>query len=509
MTDTFLGHPKGLVVCFLTELWERFAYYGMLSLLILYVTKTYLLADAAGNRLVAAYGALIWMSPVIGGVIADRWLGSRKSVVIGALFMAIGFLSISFPEFISATFGLGESINGVPPLDALFFSMAIIITGIGFLKSNIATVVGSLYPINDRRRESGFTIFYWGINLGGAAGPIICGGIAHAYGTRIGFSVAGVGMLFALVTFLYGHRYIGEHTNPPDPARLRRKILPFISVEHAIYIGGFIGIIGLWQLMRFHHLVPNVLLWFGAALGLYVIYFSLRNCNKVERDRMLIVLLLLVFTIVFASLNMQMFGSLILFGDRYVDRVVFGTEIAASQLQSIPALVVICFAPLLNYLWIRLDRMGKNPNIPVKFSLGLLLNGIAFFMPALALWLLGSDDLVPLIWLALVFIIMTIGEICIFPIAMSMISTLCPKRVIAMMMGVFYFTLALGSILGGELAARYTTVETADGAQASFEAGLSAYVLAFSIFGGLALVVGTILMVLSPVLHKRMNLEST
>ncbi len=496
------------MICFLTELWERFAYYGMLSLLILYLTKTYLLSDAEGNRLVAAYGALIWMVPVIGGIVADRWLGSRKAVVAGSLFMSVGFISISFPDVISAVFGLGAAVDGLPPMDVLFFSMAIIITGIGFLKSNIATVVGSMYEQTDSRRESGFTIFYWGINLGGAIGPIVCGGIGHVYGMRYGFSVAGVGMLIALLTFLYGQRYIGQFTEPPAPERLRRRILPLLSVEHSIYLGGLVGIVVLWQLLRFHQAVSGLLLWFGVALGLYIIYFSIRNCAKVERDRMLVVVILLLFAIVFSALNMQMFGSLILFGDRYVDRVVFGTEIAASQLQSIPAIVVICLAPVMSYMWVKLDQRGRNPNIPIKVSLGLLLNGVAFFMPALAIWLLGASNLVPLIWLALVFIIMTIGEICIFPIMMSMISSLCPKRILAMMMGAFYFTLSLGSILGGELAARHTTVETLDGGPARFEAGLAAYVSAFSIFGSLALVAGALLLVLSPILHRRMQLDS-
>ena len=386
--------------------------------------------------------------------------------------------------------------------------MAVIVTGVGFLKSNIATVVGSLYELSDPRRESGFTIFYWGINLGAAAGPIVCGGIGQVYGTRYGFSAAGIGMLIALATFLYGQRYIGEHTNPPSLERLRKKVAPMLSFEHSIYISALVGVVVLWQLMRHHQAVPDILLWFGLILGTYIIWFSFRHCARRERERMLVVVILLIFAIVFSALNMQMFGSLILFGDRYVDRVILGNEIAASQLQSIPAIVVICLAPVMSYMWVRLEKRGRNPTIPVKFSLGLLLNGVAFFMPALALALLGDSNLIPLIWLALVFIIMTIGEICLFPSAMTMVSTLAPKRILAMMMGVFYFTLSLGSILGGELAARYTTVHAPDGGPASFEAGLSAYVFAFSIFGGLALAAGIILALVSSTLHRRMQMEA-
>ncbi len=384
MSDTIMGHPKGLFVCFMTELWERFAYYGVFSLMILYLTKNYLLSDSEGNKIVAAYGALLFMLPVVGGIIADRWLGSRKAVSFGALLMAVGYMTMSFPGLLDWLFG-SSAINSsdTPPINVLFFSMAIVVTGVGFLKANISTVVGALYSQDDPRRDSGFTIFYMGINIGVALGPIICGGIGHWVGFRYGFSAAGIGMLIGLATYLYGQKYLGNCAEPPNPEALRKHVLPGIRLEWVIYASGLLLVVVLWQALGVYEKLSGTLLWFSAALGVFILYFSIFRCESQERDRMLVIATLITFTIVFFSLYLQLFGSMTLFADRLVDRHLFGIEIAASQLVGIPSIFVISLAPVFGFAWLKLAKFNHNPNIPVKFALSLILCGLAFMIPAL------------------------------------------------------------------------------------------------------------------------------
>jgi len=502
-SETFLGHPKGLFVCFMTELWERFSYYGMLSLLILYLTKNYQLPDAESNRIVAAYGALIWMLPVIGGIVADRMLGSRKAVIAGMLFMSLGFVSISFP---GVFFWVAPALNKLPSLSTLFLSLAIIITGVGFLKSNIATLVGALYEHNDPRRESGFTLFYMGINMGGAIGPLICGGIGHFFGLQYGFSAAGIGMLIALVTFLVGQTYLGKHAEPPRPETLSRQILPGFKLEWLFYLGGVLSVIAVWQLLTAYHRVSDILLWFAVGVGAFILYFSFFRCSPQERDRMLAVTLLFLFTIVWASLYMQMFSSLILFADRLVDRTLLGFEVGTSQLQGAPSIFVIILAPIIGYVWLWLARRKRNPNTPVKFSLGLALTGLAFLLPSIAVELTGDQNKIHLLWFLSIYFVMIIGEVCFAPIAMSMVSKLCPKRITSMMMGIFYFTLAIGSIISGELAARYTSLESSpEGELLNISQAIDTYVSSYALFGLIALLTALLLYLLSPFLNLRMH----
>jgi len=500
--EQFLGHPRGLAVCFMTELWERFAYYGMFSLLILYLTKQYAVSDVVGNKIVAAYGALVWMLPVFGGFIADRYLGSRKAVTLGALLMAFGFLTIAFPVLI----GGGVDTTAPPDMAIMFLSMAIIISGVGFLKANISTVVGALYQVEDPRRDSGFTLFYMGINVGGALGPIVCGGLGHALGMRYGFAAAGVGMIIGLATFLWGQRYLGERTDPPYPERLKSSVFAGIRQEWLIYALVPLLIAFLWQALKLYTLVAGGLLWFSVLLGLLILYYSVFHCQSIERDRMIVVSILIVFAVLFWSLYMQMFGSLVLFSDRLVDREVLGTEIAAAQLNGLPSILVISLAPLMGMLWFALGRRKRNPSIPAKFAFSLILIGLSFTMPACGRYFSSVADQISLFWFLMVFVLMVVGELCQAPIAMNMVTRLCPKRVVGMMMGAFFVSLAVGSIIAGELAARYTVVEqNADGSLADPAAALTTYATAFANFGMVSIVVGGVLLLGSPLLARRMH----
>lgn len=499
VSNTLFGHPKGLTVCFMTELWERFAYYGMLSLLILYLTRFFQYSDAVGSKIVAAYGALVWMLPVLGGLLADRLLGSRKCVVIGALMMSIGFTSISFPTLLFWFSSSGDIFT----TDKLFFSMGLIVSGVGLLKTNITTVVGALYSLDDPRRDSGFTTFYMGINIGGALGPIVCGGIASAYGMNYGFAAAGIGMLIGLATFIYGQKFLGDKADPPNEALLKKSIVGRLNVEWACYIGAAFSVLAIWQALSFYSLLPSLMSWFTALLGASIIYFSLYHCNPQERRYMIFVTISIVFAIAFWSMYMQLFSSITLFNERMINRNFLGTEISASQLIGLPSILVISLAPILGYLWLRLSKVNKNPSLTIKFALSLFLIGIGFLLPALGQFFSPGSAKISLMWVVLIMFVVVIGELCQSPIAMNMITKLCPKRVVGMMMGAYFVALSVGSVIAGELSARLFSVElTITGDLANFAQAMDTYITGFSYCGMFACCAGFILLFLSPLLNR-------
>ena len=506
MSKTILGHPAGLYVCFATELWERFAYYGMRALLIFYLTQQFLLTDDISYSIYAAYTSLVWMLPVIGGMVADKYLGSRKSVTVGAVFMAVGFISMALPSSLGWLFvSAGDS--DASNIDTLFLSMAMIIVGVGFLKTNISTVVGALYEHNDPRRDAGFTIFYMGINIGGFLAPFICGWVGSTWGWNYGFGVAGVGMLLGLITFLAGSHLFEGRAEPSDPAKLTEQVLPGVNRELLIYMGILALTVMIFLLMKNYQYVGSVLGAFGALLGTFIIYFSVFKCSPQERDRMLVVSVLVVFSILFWGLYEQMGSSLNLFADRLVDRNLFGWQVQASQLQALPPLIVIIFAPLFSGLWVRLGRRGMDPNIPVKFSLALLLIGLAFLMPVVGISLVEPGEKIALFWYVLVFFLMICGELCMVPIAMNMITRLCPKRVVATMMGSFFLSMSVGSYIAGYLAKR-TSVETVDGKIVNVAEAMDTYVSAYLDIGLIGLGSAVLLYFLSPLLFYRMHERS-
>lgn len=506
MMRAWLNHPKGLLICFGTELWERFSYYGMRALLIYYLTQHFLFSDEDSYAIYGAYTALAWGLPVVGGILADRYLGSRKAVTVGALLLAAGhlLLAVEAPAAMQIVTQSGTTVERHPTyLNLFFLSLALIVTGVGFLKTNISTVVGALYEHDDPRRDTGFTIFYLGINIGAAAAPLLCGWLGQTYGWRYGFGLAGLGMLAGLLLFLWGQKYLEGHAEPPDPEKLRRPLFMRINREWLNYLGALVIVLVSWQLLQRHMLVGSALGIFGALLGAGILYFSFARCTPTERDRMLVVAVLIAFSILFWSFYEQMGSSLNLFSDRLVDRRIFGWELQASQLQALPAIFVILFAPLFSVLWSVLGARRANPNIPVKFAIGLVLIGLGFFMPALGAWVAGPGEKIGLLWFALVFFLMVCGEMCMAPIAMNMITRLCPKRVVGMMMGSYFLSLSIGSFVAGQLAKLTSLPEGAD--ITHLGTALAVYTSSFVQFGYIAVTVGVVLYLLSPLLYARMH----
>src|SRR5690606_26009865 len=296
-------HPRGLYVLFFTEMWERFSYYGMRALLIFYMTRHFLFGDERAYATYGSYTALVYATPVLGGWLADRLLGFRRAVILGAVLMAAGHFAMAFEQ-----------------LQIFYLALGFLIVGNGFFKPNISSIVGRLYPEGDPRRDSGFTIFYMGINLGAGAAPLLCGYVGETYGWDWGFGLAGVGMLLGLMVFLQGQRHLGEAAEAPDRARLRERPVPGINREWLTYLGALGLVIVAWQLVQISQLVGSLLSGVGALVSALLIYYLVRKVDKVERDRLIVALVLTLFSMVFWAFFEQAGSSINLFTDRNVDR---------------------------------------------------------------------------------------------------------------------------------------------------------------------------------------------
>jgi POT family proton-dependent oligopeptide transporter len=318
--EEIFGHPKGLYICFLTEMWERFSFYGMKFLLLLYLTKYHLFTDSGSLDVLGAYAGLVYALPVIGGILADRYLGMRKAVIFGGLMLCFGHLGMAF-EGQQATMVDGVLVQDNFALNIFYFSLALIIVGVGFLKPNISTIVGKLYKVDDDRRDSGFTIFYMGINLGSFCATLLCGYLGENYGWGYGFGAAGIGMLLGLLVFLWGQKFLDGHAEPSNPEVLKEKLFAGINREYSIYIISIVSVVGLWFLVQSNAIVHNALNIMAGASFLWIVYFIIRECNTVERGRMTVLASLIIFTVVFWALFEQSAASMTLYADRVVDRV--------------------------------------------------------------------------------------------------------------------------------------------------------------------------------------------
>ena len=330
--DDFLGHPKGLYVCFFTEMWERFSFYGMKALLLLYLLQHHKFGDKVGLDVLGAYGGLVYCLPVIGGMLADRYLGMRKAVVFGGLLLVAGHFGMAF-EGASATVSGGTVTRDEGALRIFYLSLALIIMGVGFLKPNISTIVGKLYAPEDARRDSGFAVFYAGINLGALFASLVCGYLGQTLGWRYGFGAAGIGMLFGLAQFLWGQKYLHGHAEPPDPARLRQRVWG-LPRELAIYVGAVAGLVPVAGLMW---AVANSAFSLGTHVSLALLlmivmmaivlawfaWFVTARCTREQRHQMIALMVLIFGCLLFFTLYEQTYGSWVTFTDRLLTKDIF------------------------------------------------------------------------------------------------------------------------------------------------------------------------------------------
>jgi len=550
MLQLLRNHPRGLIILFFAEMWERFSYYGMRGILVFYLTQHLLFDDKTASAQYGSYTSLVYLLPLMGGIIADRWLGTRKAVAFGALLLVAGHLTMavegkpaqqtlvyagqSYPvvaegrmeartvrvmvagqphEFgPSADGGMaikdlpaGSPLPAVLPKDsyqmstkvdpfgrnAFYLAVSLIIMGVGFLKPNISTVVGQLYPQGDPRRDSGFTLYYYGINLGAFWASVLCGLLGETIGWWAGFGLAGVGMAAGFVVFIWGKRFLQGKGEPPVPAVLKEKVVGPLNREQAIYAGGLLGVIPVFFLVQSNTVVGWALgICTTLALG-YIVYF-LTRISKVERERMLLALVLIFGSVVFFTLFEQAGTSLNLFAARNVDLM----GISAAQTQSFNAGFILICAPLFAALWAWLGRRGQDPNPTLKFGFGLLQVGLGFLVVVWAQGLADASFRMPLYMLGLLYLLHTTGELCLSPVGMSEVTKLSVARVVSFMMAVWFLASSIAQFVGGKIAGLMGT-ETVGGQVLDPHAALETSLKGFNQLGWAGVACGAVFVLAS------------
>ncbi|HWK55641.1 MAG TPA: peptide MFS transporter, partial [Hyphomicrobiales bacterium] len=393
-----------------------------------------------------------------------------------------------------------------PPLylNILYLSLSLIIAGVGFLKANISTIVGSLYGFGDTRRDSGFTIFYMGINLGAFLSSILCGYLGIAYGWKYGFGLAGIGMSFGLAIFLTHQHWLEGKAEPPDPKRLLRKVLGPISVEQACYLAG-LGIIAISMLIVTNaHLVHEGYVGLlGIVVLVWMVGFAVLRCQGEERDRMLAAIYFILAQIPFWALFEQAGSSLNLFTDRLVDRSLFGFSVPAPVFQSLNAMFIVIFAPLMAWLWVVLARRRLNPPAPVKFAFAVLLAGLGFLVLVAGIRLAGAG-MTAVSFIFLIYWIHTIGELMMSPVGLSAVTKLAPARAVGMTMGAWFLYSGLSNYLAGVIASA-TGAETIGGQLADSAAAKATYIQVYTEVGYISIGIALVMLLLAPLIRRMMH----
>lgn len=440
-------HPRGLATLFLTEMWERFSFYGMRALLVLFMVAAVDkggmgLSDATATAIYGLYNAAVYFTNLPGGWIADRLLGQQRAVFWGGVVIAIGHFTLAIPT--AQTFFLG----------LVFVSL-----GTGLLKPNASAIVGDLYPEGGARRDAGFSIYYVGINLGGAIGPLICGYLGQKINWHYGFAAAGVGMILGLIQYRLTQKHLGEHGRYPQAASAgfaRRAwgwtlvCLAALTVIVLLAMGGALALDPV-VLARYAGLVIVVL---GIGFMFWIAVFG--GLNRQEKKHLAVLALLFLGSVLFWAGYEQTGSNFNLFAERYTDRSIFGWTAPASWFQSLNSVYIIVLAPFFASLWIALGRRHLNPSMPAKFALGLIFLGLGFVVMFGAAQIVVAGHNVLPTWLILTYFLHTVGELCLSPIGLSATTKLAPRRFGGRMMGMWFVSLALGEILAGLIAGQFS-----------------------------------------------------
>ena len=571
--ETWFGHPRQLARMFTTEMWERFGYYGMRALLTLYLTKHFVFGDRAATGLYGGFTALVYLTPLVGGYLADQYLGSKRSVKFGAIMMAVGYFTLCFGGQTAVPFATidGQRYNvtveskagteqryitdqgkrlqvkgnddGTVSLLAadgstartiekdgfksdaersplfvtiMLLALSLVSVGNGFFKPNISTMVGELYAQGDRRRDSGFTIFYMGINLGSLASQILCPILAETFGWWAGFGLAAVGMLISFTLIQFDGGKLNGYGEPPVRSGPDRTIPIFIGALVAVPVlyflfvnlmnsvppvpgSGFIGYLASLSLMgkllfgTFLVAIPGILIW-SFVIG-----------DKREFQMMLAAMVLIIFNVVFWTLFEQAGSSLTLFADRNTDLRLFGDfAISAPQTQFFNAFFIVTLAPFMSILWTTLAKRGLEPSIPVKFGIALIGVGAGFLFLVLGAGFAGPGFQVGIWWLAGLYLIHSVAELCISPVGLSMITKLSIARIVGLMMGVWFLSISCAQYVAG-IVAQFASVDTVGGQVTNLKVSLDTYTGTFTTIAEVAIVLGVVLLALSWPLKKWMH----
>lgn len=568
--DTWFGHPRQLARLFSTEAMERFGYYGMRALLTLYLTQHFLFDDQTTNGLYGGFTALVYLTPLVGGLLADRYLGSKKSVKFGAIMMSVGYFTLAFGGPTATPYAVIEgtryevvidaakqqyivdggqklaikgrddgSVDLVAPDDGVvrsiakggfkanadrsqFYTMLMLVAlsmitiGNGFFKPNISTIVGALYAQGDRRRDAGFTIFYMGINLGSLFSQILCPFLAVALGWWAGFGLAAIGMLVSWALIQFAGEKLAGYGDPPPGQEKDRSLLIYIGAIAVIPVGWFLFVnlmasesaaagSGITGYLLALPIMGKVLFatFLLSVIGIPI--WAWKAGNRVEFQMMVAAIVLVIFNVVFWTLFEQAGSSLTLFADRNTDLTIFGDyAMSAGQTQFFNAFFIVLFAPLTSIMWNALGRRGLEPSIPIKFAIGLAGVGLGFLALVWGTRYAGPDFKVAVWWLALLYMIHSMAELCISPVGLSMITKLSIARVVGLMMGLWFLSISCAQYVAG-VVAQVASVETVGGQVTNLKVSLETYTGVFQTIGFISVGIGGVLLLVSPLIKKWMH----
>ncbi len=581
------NHPKGLITCFFAEMWERFSFYGMRGLLIFYLTEHFLFSDGQASGQYGSYASLVYLLPLVGGIVADRYIGTRKAILFGAVLLVAGHGLMAYEgsaatqilrsgdqayqvqvvergetrvsqvvvDGVAYDYTRAESegapvqISGLPAGSPLagatvvedvqkssgenwfYLALSLIIMGVGFLKPNISTLVGQLYQQGDPRRDSGFTLYYYGINLGSFWAAVLCGYLGQTFGWGWGFGLAGVGMLAGLIVFILGKPLLQGRGESPNPELIKQPVVGPINREWLIYILALAGVGGLWFVVPNHDLVGTGLILSTIAALAFVAWFLIFKLkgDKIARERMMLAMVLVFGSVVFFTLFEQAGSSLNLFADRNVDLSITGqaytllgmpvgspdqlaaagiqpanwwswidTSMTASQTQSFNAGFILILAPIFAALWAFLASRRADPNPVMKFGLGIIGVGLGFLV---IVWGVGAGMVderfqTPLILLAVLYLLHTIGELFLSPVGLSQITKLSVASIVSFMMAVWFMASSIAHYVGGIIAGLAGT-ETVGGEVLDQGAALQSSLDSFNMLGWWGLGIGAAFIVAS------------
>ncbi|HEV8238228.1 MAG TPA: peptide MFS transporter [Thermoanaerobaculia bacterium] len=456
----WFGHPRGLSTLFFTEMWERLSYYGMRALLVLFMTTPVAVANGGlgfpvdkASAIYGLYTGMVYLLALPGGWVADKIWGQRKAVFVGGCIIAAGHFTIAAP------------LLGLPTIPTFFTGLILIVLGTGLLKPNISTMVGDLYPEGGARRDSGFSIYYMGINLGAFLGPFVCSTLGEKLDWHWGFSAAGFGMLFGLVQYKLGVRHLGsagllKGDEPPHvlTQRTRTFVLTLVGVVVVIAIFAFLAISGTLAVT-----LTTVAGGLGyGIIGLAILYFIYLlvagGYDKVQKQRLLVIFWIFILAAIFWSGFEQAGSSLNLFARDLTDRVYFGWEMPTGWLQNVNPIFIIIFSPVFGWLWTYLARRKANPSIPLKFALGLIGLAAGFLVLAWGAVNATKEHPVTAAWLVVTYFLHTCGELSLSPVGLSSITKLAPRDRVGQMMGIWFVASALGNVFAGLVAGRLETL---------------------------------------------------
>ena len=475
-----LGHPKGLYMLFFAEMWERFSYYGMRALLIFYLTQHWLFNDSKSNLIYGAYTSLVYITPVLGGYLADRYLGQRRAVLFGGLLLAAG-------HSLMAVEGVGGQSD--PTINVFWAALAFIIVGSGFLKANISVMVGQLYSLTDKRRDPAYTIFYMGINLGAAVGTILVGYLGVTVGWSYGFGLAGIGMLAGLVVFVLGRSALRGAGEAPAPLAK--------STEWTLYGVGIGAVAVIWALVQYQDVIQTLLIISGIGLLGYVLYEAFK-LDKQPRERIFAILFLIALNPVFWGLFEQAGGSINLYTDRYVER----GGVPAPIFQSINPIYIIILAPLFTALWTLLGKRNLEPSAPAKFALALFQVGAGFlvFVWGANAFPVGAEAKTAVLFVFLLYLLHTTGELCLSPVGLSAMNRLAPAYMASLIMGAWFYMTAVGNFVAGKIG------EATGGHEGEMTKDLTLSV--YTTIGWWTVGIGAVVLALSPIVKRWMHLDT-